>query len=138
MIETKQKTVLLNKPIYTGMKILNLSKFHMYYILYNLLKPIFGDAFTLTLMNTDSFVYFIKGMNEKTYNEIILSNSNLKNYLDFSKFPEDHPLYKKNNKSCCKMKSEREGELIKYAIALRSKMYYLDISGKNKSDIEKL
>ena len=36
------------------------------------------------------------------------------------------------------MKSEREGELIKYAIALRSKMYYLDIPGKNKSDIEKI
>ena len=32
------------------------------------------------------------------------------------------------------MKSEREGDLIKYAIALRSKMYYLDIPGKNKSD----
>ena len=66
MIETKQKTVLLNKLIYTGMKILDLSKFHMYDIWYNLLKPIFGDTLALTLMDTDSFVYFIKGMNEKT------------------------------------------------------------------------
>ena len=64
-------------------------------IWYNLLKPILGDALALSLMDTDSFVYFIKGINETTYNEIILSNPNLKNYLDFSKFPDDHPLYKK-------------------------------------------
>ena len=60
MIQSKHKTVLLNKPIYTGMKILDLSKFYMYDIWYNLLKPIFGDALALTIMDTDSFVYFIK------------------------------------------------------------------------------
>ena len=48
------------------MKILDLSKFHMYDIWYNLLKPIFLDVLSLILMDTDSFVYFIKGINEKT------------------------------------------------------------------------
>ena len=59
------------------------------------MKLILGDALALSLMDTDSFVYFITGMNEKTYNEIILANPNLKSYLDFSKFSDDHPLYKK-------------------------------------------
>ena len=134
-IEKKQKTVKLNKPIYTGMKILYLSKFHMYDIWYNLLKPIFLDVLSLILMDTDSFVYFIKRINEKTYNKIVLSNLKLKNYLDFSKFPKDHPIYTNSPTECGKMKSEREGYMIKYAVALRSKMYYLDIPEKKKSDI---
>ena len=46
----------------------------MYDIWYYLMKPIFGNALALTLMDTDSFAYFIKGMHEKTYNEKILSN----------------------------------------------------------------
>ena len=41
MMELKQKTVKLCKPIYCGMKILDLSKYHMYDIWYTLLKPIF-------------------------------------------------------------------------------------------------
>ena len=44
MMETKQKIVKLCKPIYCGMKILDISKFNMYDIWYTLLKPIFGDA----------------------------------------------------------------------------------------------
>ena len=48
------------------MNILDLFKFHMYDIWYNLLKPIFLDALSLIHKDTDSFVYFIKGVNEKT------------------------------------------------------------------------
>ena len=65
MMELKQQTVKLCKPIYCGMKILDLSKYHMYDKLYTLLKPIFGHALTLILMDTDSFVFTIIGMNEK-------------------------------------------------------------------------
>ena len=36
------------------------------------------------------------------------------------------------------MKSEREGGIINWAISLKSKMYYLDLSTRKKSDIEKL
>ena len=74
----------------------------------------------------------------KKHNKIVLSNLKSKNYLDFSKFPKDHPLYTNSPTECGKMKSEREGYMIKYAVALRSKMYYLDISEKKKSDIEKV
>ena len=41
----------------------------MYDIWYNLLNRIFGDALALTLMDTDSFAYFIEGINDKTYNK---------------------------------------------------------------------
>ena len=86
------------------MKILDLSKFHMYDIWYNLLKPIFRDALALTLIETDLFVYFIIKINEKTYNEIILSNPKKRNNLNFNKFQQNYLLYQKNNKSCGKLK----------------------------------
>ena len=82
-------------------------------------------------MNTDSFVYTVLGINEQKFNETILKNARLKNYLHFTKFPNDHPLYTKENTEWGKMKSEREGHLINYAIALRSKMYYQDLINKN-------
>ena len=130
---------MLNKPINTGMKIFDLSKFRMYDIWYNLLKPTFVDALSLILMDTDSFVYFIKGINKRTYNKIVLSNPKFKNYLDFSKFSKNYPLYTKSSTDCGKMKSEREGHMIRYAVALRSKMYYLLLFQKRKkSDIEKV
>ena len=59
MMESKQKEVKLNKPIYCGMKILDLAKFHMYDIWYNILKPIFGDKLCLIAMDTDSFIFAI-------------------------------------------------------------------------------
>ena len=58
----------------------------MYNILYTSLKPIFGHALTLILMDTDSFVFNIIGMNEQTYNETVFGNQRLINFLDFSKF----------------------------------------------------
>ena len=48
-------------------------------------------------MNTDSFVYTVLGINEQKFNETILKNARLKNYLHFTKFPNDHPLYTKEN-----------------------------------------
>jgi hypothetical protein len=138
MIERKNKKVKLNKPIYCGMKILDLSKFHMYDVWYNVLKPVFGDNLVLILMDTDSFVFAILGMDEETYNNTILKNPLLRDYFDFSKFPEDHPLYIKSNTDCGKMKSERQGGLINFAVSLRSKMYYLDLPTRKKADIAKL
>ena len=64
----------------------------------------------------------------KKHNEIVLSNPKLKHYLDFSKFPNSHSLYTNSSADCGKMKSEREGYMIRYAVALRLKMYYLEIS----------
>ena len=110
----------------------------MYDIWYTLLKPIFGHVLTLILMETDSFVYSVLGMREQKFNKTVLKNPRLKNYLEFSKFPNNHPLYTNENTEGCKMKSERKVHLINYAIALRSKMHYLEIINIKISDIEKL
>ena len=50
MLECACKTVYLNRPIYCGMKILDISKFHMFDVWYNVLKPEFGNR---TKINND-------------------------------------------------------------------------------------
>ena len=117
------------------MKIIDLSKYHMCDISYTLLTPIFGHALTLILINIDSFVFCIIGMNETTYNETILENQRFKNVLDFSKFLTDQILYNTNNKECGKMKSDQTGQIINYAISLRAKMYYINNMNKKLKEL---
>ena len=52
--------VLMNKPVYLGQAILDLSKIIMYEFHYDYMKPKYGDDLTLCYIDTDSLVYYIK------------------------------------------------------------------------------
>ena len=52
--------VKMNKPIYLGPAILDISKTLMYVFWYNYIKPKYGDKARLGYMDTDSFVIYIK------------------------------------------------------------------------------
>ena len=52
--------LLLNKPVYTGVAVLDLSKLHMQSFWYTWLKPRFGDKVSLCYTDTDSLVYGIE------------------------------------------------------------------------------
>ena len=58
--EMAKKTLNMNKPIYIGQAILDLSKTIMYKFHYNYMLPKYGDKLSLCYMDTDSFVYDIK------------------------------------------------------------------------------
>lgn len=126
MLECACKTVYFNRQIPCGIKILDISKFHMFDVLYNLLKPEFGSKLKLIMTDTDSLQFTVLGMTEVEYNQKVLTTEKLREYLDFSKFPKAHPLYTDENTEVGKMKSEREGKTINYAVALRAKCYYTD------------
>ena len=58
--EMKKKKVKMNKPVYLGMSILDISKTLMYEFWYDYVKPKYEDKAKLCYMDTDSFVIHIK------------------------------------------------------------------------------
>ena len=59
-IEMKKIKVKMNKPIYLGLSILEISKILMYEFWYDYLKPKYGDNVKLCYVDTDSFIMHIK------------------------------------------------------------------------------
>ena len=59
-IETKKTKVKINKPIYIGMSILDISKTLIHEFWYDYIKPKYLDKAKLCYMDTDSFVIHIK------------------------------------------------------------------------------
>ena len=59
-VHMKKTTIKLNKTIYLGMSILDLSKTLMYNFHYNYIKPKYGNNVSLLFTDTDSLCYEIK------------------------------------------------------------------------------
>ena len=59
-IEMKKARVVMNKPIYLGLAILDISKILMYEFWYHYLKPKYKDKVKLCYIDTESFVIYIK------------------------------------------------------------------------------
>ena len=58
--EMKKTRVKMNKPIYQGLSILEISKTLMHEFWYDYLKPKYGDNLKLCYMDTDTFIMHIK------------------------------------------------------------------------------
>ena len=56
IIEMKKTKVKMNKPIYVGLSILEISKTLMYEFWYDYMKPKYNDNVKLCYMDTDSFI----------------------------------------------------------------------------------
>ena len=110
--------LLLNRPIFVGMSILDLSKHLMYDYYYNDLKKQYGDACHLLYTDTDSLLLHIK--TDDVYKDM-QCNANL---YDTSNFDKNHYLFNETNKKVLgKFKDECEGVPIKEYVGLRPKMY---------------
>ena len=59
-IEMKKTKVIMNKPVYLGMSILDISKTLIYEFWYDDIKPKYGDRAKLCYMDTDSFIIHIE------------------------------------------------------------------------------
>ena len=80
IVELSKKIVKLDKPIYAGFTILDLSKLHMYDFHYNIMKPKYGENIQLLMTDTDSFVYHIK--TEDFYEDM----KGMKQHYDMSEY----------------------------------------------------
>ena len=121
LIRRKDKTVYLNKPIYLGACILDLSKLLMYEFYYNIINKQW-PLNELIYSDTDSFI-----VNINTY-DIYKDMESIKHLFDFSDYPKDHSLFSDENKKVIGIpKDELNGKLIREIIALKSKLYFIDV-----------
>ena len=119
IIEMKKTKVKMNKLIYLGLSILEISKILMYECWYDYMKPKYNDNFRLCYMDTDSFIINIK--TNDFYKDI---SDDGDNRFDTSSYEVKRPLLKgKNKKVIGLMKNNLGGEVIAEFIALRRKTY---------------
>lgn len=120
-IVKRQSELFLNKPIYTGMTILDNSKLVMYRRHYELQKRKYGEKSESIYRDTDSDV--VKVETDDIYKDIQGDDA-----FDTSNYPKENPLHSdKNKKVLGKMKDEKGGVVRKEFCAIKAKMYsFLD------------
>ena len=118
-IEMKKMKVKLNKPVYLGFSILEISKTLMYEFWYDYIKPKYQNNTKLCYMNTYSFIIQIK--TEYDYENI---KKNVEKRFDTSNYEVNRPLLtRKNKKVIGLMKDELRGKIMAEFVALRPKTY---------------
>lgn len=119
----------LNKPIYCGMIILDLSKVIMYTHFYDNIKREYGNRVSLCATDTDSLIMHIK--TEDVYSDF----ANQKHLYDLSNYNKDHFLYDNTNKGKIgTFKDETQGLPIHEFVGLRSKMYCYTCPATSKKE----
>ena len=110
-IEMKKTKIKMNKPIYLGMSILDISKTLMYEFWYDYIKPKYGDRAKLCYMDTDSFIIYVE--TEDFYKDIA---NDVERWFDTSNYDEndERPLsIGKNKKVIALFKYELGGKIMK-------------------------
>ena len=120
-VHMKKTSLTMNKPVYLGMCILDLSKTLMFDFHYKYIKPKYGNKAKLLFTDTDSFLYEIQ--TEDFYKDIA---GDVRDRFDTSNYPENHPSGIPtgiNKKVLGMFKDEAAGKNIKEFVGLRAKLY---------------
>ena len=133
----KKTQILINKPAYLGLPILDLGKTVMFKFFYNYVKPKYGENTKLCHMDTGSFIVQIK--TDDIYKDIA---EDVETRFDTSKFESDRPLPKRKKKKLIGLiKNDSSGHIIIEFVRLRAKTYnYLKDNNdedKKKQKVEK-
>ena len=119
IIEMRKVKVKMNKPIYLGLSILDISKITMYEFWYDYVKVKYQDKARLCYMDTDSFVVNIK--TKDFYKDI---SQDVNKRFDTSNYTFDRSLPTGINKKVIGLvKDELGGDIITEFVALRPKAY---------------
>ena len=131
-IEMNKTKVRMNKPIYLGFSILDLSKIIIYEFWYDYIKLKYGTKAKLCYMDTDSF--FIHIETEDFYKDIACD---VENRFDSSNYVCNGPFSIGKNKNFIGlMKDKLGGNILKKFAALRTKTYFYlmdDVNTNKKS-----
>ena len=127
--EMNKTKVKMNKPIYLGVSILEISKLLMYEFWYDYMKPKYGNNVKLCYMDTDSFIMNIKA---EDFSKDIAND--VEKRFDISNYEVNRPLPTgKNKKVIGIMKDELGGKIITEFVTLRPKTYSY-LTGDCKED----
>ena len=126
----RKTQILMNKPVYLGLLILDLSKTIMHEFWFNYIKPKYDKNAKLYSMDTRSFIVYAK--TDDIYKDIA---EDVEIRFDTSNFEIDRPLPKGRNRKVIRlMEDELGGKIMKEFVGLRPKTYsYL----KNNNDEDK-
>ncbi len=130
-VHMSKPSVKLNKPIYLGMSILDLSKTLMYHFHYDHVKPKWGEDAELLFTDTDSLCYEVR--TEDVFKDI---SPDADKWYDTSNYDKDHPsgLYSgKNKKVIGFYKDECGGKHITKFVGLKPKSYSYETSDGEKN-----
>ena len=137
-IHMAKTSLYMNKPVYLGMSILDISKTLMYDFHYGYVKPKYGEKAKLLFTDTDSLMYEIE--TEDFYKDI---SYDVPLMFDTSNFPKGHASGIKtgvNKKVIGMFKDEAGGKISTEFVGLRAKNYsYIcdDIEHKKCKGIKK-
>jgi len=126
LIEMYKTEVILDKPIYVGTNILDISKVCMMDFHYNIIQKEFPEKHSLIYSDTDSFVYEI--IHPDLY-EWIGKN---KTYFDLSESSREDLKDNTNKKVLGKFKDEMNSLIVKEFISLNPKVYSINHLEKNE------
>ena len=132
----KQNEVLMDKPIYLGFSVLELSKLLIYETYYDKLQPYFGqEIIQLYYMDTDSFVLSV-------YTKYIIRDlKKLEDIFDFSNLDEkNHEIFSiKNKKVIGKYKTETPKIIwIDEFVCLISRIYAFKCGADSKNKLKSI
>ena len=126
----KKSEILVNRPVYLGLSILELSTISMYEFWHDYVKPKYGKKAKLCYMDTDSFIVYIK-----TYDIYRDIAENVETRFDTSNFELDRLLLKGENKKVIGLMKDKLGvKIITKYFGLREKTYsyLIDNGSKDK------
>ena len=127
----KKRKVKMNKSVYLGMSILDISKTLLYEFRYDYIKPKYEDRAKLCYTDNDSFIIHI--ITEDFYKDIA---NDVEKWIDTSNYNENdkRPLpIGKNKKVIGLFKDELGGKIMKEFCGLRAKTYaYLMDDSENE------
>ena len=137
-VERLKTKVYMNKPIYIGLCVLDVSKWLMYDFYYNTLNHMFPNSVRLLFTDTDSLCVSIEGC-DNVYREIrdgmVGGTRSTLSSFDLSGYPSEHEIFNgmskarvesiksTNKKVPGKMKDELDGNILLEFIGLRAKAY---------------
>ena len=110
--------LILNRPIYVGFSILDVSKTLMYGFLYNYIKKKYGACAQVLFSDTDSLCLDV------TTEDVYRDMEKDQELFDLSDYPQSHFLFNTNNKKVLgKMKDENSGKIMNSFSGLKPKLY---------------